>query len=359
MGRIGGVDVYIHATFLLLLAWVGISTWTEQPNIAATLISILLILAIFGCVLLHELGHAFAAKRFGIVTRDITLLPIGGVARLERMPDKPLQELWVAIAGPLVNVAIAAALIIGLTLSKQWTPLNEMGLTSGSFVQQLLIVNVSLVVFNMIPAFPMDGGRVLRAILALTMDYTVATRIAATIGKVIALIGGLIGFGIFGFEMNPFLIFIALFIWIGASQEAGMAQVKTALSRIPVRRAMQTAFQTVHPSDELASVLELAMAGSQTDFPVVADGRLHGILTRSDLLTAVAKQGSQTIVADVMRREFETVEPDDLLEFALARLQNSPCRTLLVARSGQLVGLLTPDLVGEFLSIQAPPSQRR
>ena len=180
IGRIGGVDIYIHTTFPLLLAWVGISSWIDEKSISATLAGVLFILAIFGCVLLHELGHALAARRFGIVTRDITLLPIGGVARLERMPDKPLQELWVAIAGPLVNVVIAVVLFIGLKITAQWTPIGEMIETGGSFVQQLLFVNVALVVFNLIPAFPMDGGRVLRAILALIMDYSIATQIAAT-----------------------------------------------------------------------------------------------------------------------------------------------------------------------------------
>jgi Zn-dependent protease/predicted transcriptional regulator len=354
MGRIGGVDVYVHATFLLLLAWVGISTWAEEQSIAATLLGILFILAIFGCVLLHELGHALAARRFGIHTRDITLLPIGGVARLERMPDKPLQELWVAIAGPLVNVAIAAALFIGLTLGNHWTPFNEITVTGGSFIERLLLINVTLVVFNLIPAFPMDGGRVLRAILALTMDYTVATQIAATIGQAIALV-----FGFVGFFVNPILILIAVFIWIGAAQEASMTQMKTALGGIPVGRAMLTDFQTVRPADDLASVLDLVLAGSQTDFPVVADGRLVGILTRSDLLTAVAKHGSQTLVADAMQREFETVEPGEMLELALGRLQSCPCHTLPVVQSGQLVGLMTADNIGEFLMVQAALSQRR
>lgn len=353
IGRVGGVDVYIHATFLLLLAWVGISNWLDEKSLTASLIGVLFIVAIFGCVLLHELGHALAARRFGIVTRDITLLPIGGVARLERMPDKPLQELWVAIAGPLVNVAIATALGIGLLLSHRWVPLTEMVRTGGTFVQQLLLVNLTLVVFNMIPAFPMDGGRVLRAILALTMDYTVATQIAATIGQAIALI-----FAFVGFFNNPLLILIAMFIWIGASQEASMTQMRTALSGIPVSRAMLTDFRSVAPVDTLDSVLDLVIAGSQTDFPVVAEGRVVGILTRAELLAAVARQGSLARVSDVMQRQFETVEPSEMLETAFARLQSCPCRTLPVVQFGRLVGLVTAENIGEFLMVQSALARR-
>ncbi len=354
IGRIGGVDIFIHVTFLMLLAWVGISHWVEHRNLAESLIGVAFISVIFGCVVLHELGHALAARRFGIVTRDITLLPIGGVARLERMPDKPLQELWVAIAGPLVNVVIASVLFIGLTVTDQWMPLSEITVSSGSFFQRLLLVNVSLVVFNMIPAFPMDGGRVLRAVLALSMNYTLATQIAASIGQAIALIFGFLGI-IIG---NPILLLIALFVWIGAAQESSMTQMKSALSGIPVSHAMLTEFRTVTPADDLTAVLQLVMAGSQADFPVVEHGQVVGIVTRADLLTAVAQRGPQSVVADIMQRQFETVDPNEMLEGAFARLEACACHTLPVVRNGQLVGLVTAENVGEFLMIQAALAQR-
>src|SRR5512137_1927396 len=214
LGRFAGIDVYIHATFLLLIGWVGYSHWLERQNWGDVASGILFILALFLCVVLHEYGHALTARKYGIKTRDITLYPIGGVARLERMPDKPIEELWVALMGPAVNVVIAAGLFAYLFFSRTLVPLNELTVASGSFAERLMTVNLSLVLFNLIPAFPMDGGRVLRAILAMRMEYVRATQVAANIGQGMALLFGFLG--LFG---NPTLLFIAFFVWIGASQE--------------------------------------------------------------------------------------------------------------------------------------------
>lgn len=348
IGRIGGVDIFVHATFFLLLVWIGASRWSEDRSMAAVVDGIAFIVAIFACVVLHELGHAVAARRFGIRTRDITLLPIGGVARLERMPEEPLQEMWVAVAGPLVNVVIAGSLYVGLTLASVWTPMSEFDPGNASFLHRLWLVNVVLVIFNIIPAFPMDGGRVLRAVLALRMDYTAATQIAASVGQAIALV-----FGFLGFLGNPMLLFIAFFVWIGAAQESSMVMLKTALSGIPARRAMLHDFQAVSPGDPLSVVIDLVLGGWQTDFPVLEDGKVVGILTRTDLLTAIAGRGSQASVGEVMQREFEVVDPAEMLELAFARLQSCACRTLPVVQSGRLIGLLTSENVGEFLMIQA------
>lgn len=226
---IAGIDVFIHATFLLIIGWVGLTYWQQTGTLAGTLEGIFFTLLLFGCVVLHEFGHALTARRYGIKTRDITLYPIGGVARLERMPDRPIQELWVALAGPAVNVVIAVLLFGWLIITGTLAPLAGLSLSSGPFIERLLLVNVSLVLFNLIPAFPMDGGRVLRSLLALRMEYTRATQIAATIGQGLALLLGLLGL-----FSNPFLVFIAFFVWIGAGQEASMVQIKTALGGIPV-----------------------------------------------------------------------------------------------------------------------------
>src|SRR5512145_213180 len=193
MGEFAGIGVYVHATFFLLIAWVALSHWVQEQSIRAALNGTAFIVVLFGCVVLHEFGHALTAKKYGIKTRDITLLPIGGVARLERMPDDPIQELWVALAGPAVNVVIAALLFGWLTISGALTPLAGLSLTAGPFLERLMLVNISLVVFNLIPAFPMDGGRVLRALLALRLEYTRATQIAASIGQGLALLFGFIG----------------------------------------------------------------------------------------------------------------------------------------------------------------------
>ena len=221
---IAGIDVYIHFTFFLLLAWVAFIHWKQTGSIGAALVGVLFILSIFACVVFHELGHALAAKKYAIRTRDIILLPIGGVARLEKMPDKPVQELWVALAGPAVNVGIAAALAVYLYVSNSPSPVDQSTMTTAPFLERILGVNIFLVLFNMIPAFPMDGGRVLRALLAMRLAYTRATRISANLGQGIALL-----FGIFGLFYNPLLLFIAFFVWIGAAQEARMTQMKSAI----------------------------------------------------------------------------------------------------------------------------------
>jgi Zn-dependent protease len=305
------------------------------------------ILALFGCVVLHEFGHALTARRFGIKTRDITLLPIGGLARLERMPDDPRQELWVALAGPAVNVVIAAALFALVQVTGTFTPLSTLGVTSGSFLERLMIVNVFLAGFNMLPAFPMDGGRVLRATLAIRMDYTRATQLAANIGQGMAFL-----FGLLGLFFNPFLIFIALFVWIGAGQEAAMTQMKAALGGIPLERAMITEFRTLSPSDTLARAVELLLSGAQQDFPVVEDRAVVGILTRANLLTALARQEQHSPVADVMQRDFLVADASDMIDVAFQRLQGRDCHTIPVIRRGHLVGLLTMENVGEFLGVQ-------
>src|SRR5215510_1298382 len=210
LGRFLGIDVYIHATFVLLIGWVGYSYWLENHNFAEVINGILFILALFLCVVLHEYGHALTARKYGVKTGDITLYPIGGVARLERIPDRPIQELWVALAGPAVNLVISIVLIVYLLLTNGLTSVLNLNLTQGSFIERLMVVNVSLVLFNLIPAFPMDGGRVLRALLALRLEYTQATQIAAYIGQGFAFL-----FGFIGLFSNPFLVFVALFVWIG------------------------------------------------------------------------------------------------------------------------------------------------
>jgi len=353
---VAGIGLYVHATFFLLIAWIGVTYWFAGGS-AAALSGIAFILALFACVVLHELGHALTARRYGIRTRDITLLPIGGVSRLERIPDDPRQEVWVSLAGPAVNVVIAAVLYAWLLLSQTLRPLSALTMAGGPFLERLLLVNVSLAVFNLLPAFPMDGGRVLRALLAMRMDYVRATQVSAHVGQAMALV-----FGLFGLFTNPFLVFIALFVWIGAAQEASMVQMRTALSGIPVSRAMLTDFHTVAPDDTAKRVLDLILAGSQQDFPVVDGGqgdrggqgaRVAGVLLRSDVLKALAQRASDWRVRDIMRREFEVVDAADMLDAALARLQSCNCHTLPVTSRGALVGLITMENVGEFLLIQS------
>jgi Zn-dependent protease len=349
LGRFAGIDVYVHATFLLLIGWVGYSHWLEHRNWGEVLNGILFILALFGCVVLHEYGHALTARKYGIRTRDITLYPIGGVARLERMPDKPIEELWVALMGPAVNVVIAAGLFAYLYLTSSLVPLNELTVASGNFLERLMAVNISLVLFNLIPAFPMDGGRVLRAFLAMRMDYVRATQTAANVGQGMALLFGLAG--LFG---NPTLLFIAFFVWIGASQEASMVQMRNSISGIPVTRAMMTDFKTLSPRDTLAQAVALLLAGSQHDFPVVdANGRVAGILERDAFIASLSREGQGVPVVNVMRRNLPEVDSHEMVESALVRLQESGAKTLPVMHAGQFVGLITAENITEFLMIRS------
>ncbi len=354
LGRFAGIDVYLHVTFLLLVGFIALSAYWDSGTLAGALSGAVFILALFASVLLHEFGHALAARRFHIQTRDITLYPIGGVARLERMPDHPLEELWVALAGPAVNVVIAGVLFVWLFVGGALSPLSQLGMVDGPLLERLMYANVSLVLFNLLPAFPMDGGRVLRALLALRLDYTRATQIAATLGQGMAVLFGFLG--LFG---NPLLVFVAFFVWMAASQEASLVQMKSALGNIPVNRAMLTDFRTVSQYDPLLRVTDLILAGSQEDFPVVDDGRVVGVLTRHDVLTALSQRGMGARVAEVMHRQFQVADPQEMLEPLFIRMQSTPCRTVPVLNQGQLVGLLTLDNIGEFLMIQASLGARR
>ncbi len=352
VGKLAGIDLKIHVTFLLILGWIGLLHWQAEGTVAAVLRGVLFILALFACVVFHELGHALTARRFGVRTRDIILLPIGGVARLEKMPEKPLHEFLVAIAGPLVNLGIAAALFSMLTLSGNWVPLERLAedpeMTHGPLLEQLVLVNLVLFAFNLLPAFPMDGGRILRALLAMRLPYVRATQIAASIGQAMAFV-----FGFVGLFTNPFLVFIALFVWIGAAQESSYVELKERLGGIPVEQVMLTDFRSLSPHDPLGRAVELTMAGSQVDFPVVEDGQTVGILTQPALLSALSRFGSDHVVSDVMDRDFEVADPRDMVEPLLMRLQAQHSRTLPVVGAGQLVGLLTVENVGEFFAIQS------
>lgn len=347
VGKILGIDVYIHLTFLLLLAFVGAANWVSGRSVEAAISGLVFFSLLFLCVLLHEYGHALAARRYGIATHDITLLPIGGVARLEKMPEKPSQELVVALAGPAVNVVIAAALFIGLQVGGNWQPWTTLSATDGSLLQRLLAVNVLLVVFNLLPAFPMDGGRVLRALLAMRMRYARATRVAATIGQAMAFLFGFVG--LFG---NPFLLFIALFVWIGASQEAAAAEQKGWIDNSPVRAAMLTDFRTLSPDQQLGDVAKLILAGCQQNFPVLEADRYAGILSQTDLIEGLRRGGAESQVGNWVKASGQALAPEEELEPALTKLGAEPGHCLPVMQNGRLVGLLTAENVGEFLLIR-------
>lgn len=347
IGRFAGIDLYVHATFLLLILFILFINWRQGKSLETALEGVVFIVVIFGCIVLHEFGHALAARHYGIPTRDITLLPIGGLSRMERIPDIPIQELWVALAGPAVNAVIAGGLFAFSFLVGVRPNLENFRWTGGNFFNNLMVVNFWLLAFNLIPAFPMDGGRVLRALLATRMDYPRATLVAARVGQFIAFV-----FGLVGLFTDPFLVFIALFVWLGAEQESSMVQMHHSLGGIPVQQAMLTHFQSLQPDDLLTKAVEHVLDGWQQDFPVVFGDHVLGMLTREDLMRALAQKGTDTHVRDAMNREIVTVDSHDMLEKALATLRTAKWRSAPVLHDGTLVGLLTMDHVGELLTIQ-------
>ncbi|MGN6387058.1 MAG: site-2 protease family protein [Verrucomicrobiota bacterium] len=351
LGSFAGIHVYVHWTFALLLGWVLLSHlgsghgWMEASR------GLGFILALFGCVLLHEFGHALTAKHYKIQTRDITLLPIGGVARLERIPEKPTQELWVTLAGPAVNVVIAGTIFFVLRLITHVNEFLQTSLLEGNFWVQLMWVNLFIGAFNLLPAFPMDGGRVLRALLSIKLGRARATRVAASIGQIMAIL-----FGIAGFFGNPMLIFIAIFVYLGAEAEAQAVASASFLDGLVVKDAMMTRFRALAVEDSLETATRELLAGSQQDFPVVAAGNVTGILRRNDLVQALSQGQRQASVGDVMCRKCEVVTASDPLERTLERMHQEGCSTLAVIENGQLVGLLTLENIGELVMIKSAAS---
>jgi Zn-dependent protease/CBS domain-containing protein len=349
LGSFAGISLHVHATFLILIAWLVLLEWNQGRPSSAILAAVLFIFALFACVVLHEFGHALTAKRFGIHTRDIVLLPIGGVSRMDRIPDNPRQELWIALAGPAVSFAIAAILFTLLRASGVQKPFERMSTwTAASFVEQLMFANIVLAAFNLLPAFPMDGGRILRAVLARYMEYSHATQLAATVGQGMAFL-----FGALGLFTNPFLLFIALFVWIGAAQESAAVQIKTALAGMPINEVAITDFSSLSPADDLKHVVEMMLHGTQQDFPVLENGRLVGILSRKDLLEGLSHGGPDVLVSTIMRRDYPILSGGDMLQSALEKFEESHSRVLPVIDKDKLVGLFTLDNLGEFFLVRS------
>jgi len=349
IARVAGIQIKIHITFFLLLAWIG---WIHyaQGGTPAAIQGVIFILALFVCVLLHELGHALMAQVFGIPTPDITLLPIGGVARLQRIPDQPVQEILVALAGPAVNVVIAAGLFVYLDRIGYLSDLKTFEDQEIGLLPKLAVVNVWLVLFNLLPAFPMDGGRVLRALLAMVLSYSTATQIAARIGQAMAFL-----FGLAGLLGNPMLLFIALFVYLAADQEASHAQMKEVAQGLLVRDATRSQFTFVDASATLHEAIQALLQTGQHEFPVVdSSGQVVGILTRDDLIAGYRREGANTPVVEVMHRDIPSIRYDAPLEQALRQMQECACPGLsVVDRQGRVIGLVTPETVGELMMIHS------
>jgi Zn-dependent protease/CBS domain-containing protein len=355
IGTFAGIGVYLHWTFVLLIGWIFMAHLAAGKTTLEAVGGVVFILALFTCVVLHEFGHALTARRYGVGTRDITLLPIGGVARLERIPEKPMQEFWVAVAGPAVNVVIAALLFILLLVLNGASQIPGVQWLQGGFVAQLMWVNLFIVAFNMLPAFPMDGGRVLRALLSIRMGRRRATHVAANIGQAMAILFGVIGFFFFH---NPFLVFIAIMVYLGAQAEASHVDMQSALDGLRVGDAMMTRFRTLSALDPLEKAVHELLAGSQHDFPVLNDGVYAGVLLRDDLIKAMIDGRRDAMIGDVMNCQCVPVEQSDILTTTLETMSRNQTATTPVMSGGRIVGLLTMENIGELVMVSSGLDRR-
>jgi stage IV sporulation protein FB len=364
IARIAGTEVKVHLTFLLLLGWIAYDVWSAA-GAAAALGYTLFFVAFFLCIVLHEFGHITMARRFGVRTPDVILLPIGGVARLERIPEAPRQELLVALAGPAVTVAIIVILLgVALTLGESASSVLEAARDTGRalvgrgafpeevpFLVHLLIVNTAVLAFNLIPAFPLDGGRVLRALLARRLGLARGTRIAGAIGQMFALVLGVAGF----LWSQPIWLLVAFFIFLGAGSEASAVATRLAGQGLTVSQMMVTDFRTIPVHASLQQAADLLLAGEQREFPVVDNlGRTEGLLTRDNLIRGLTRLGPGGTVGEAMTSAAPTVPPTLGFQEALDRLRTSGLPALpVVDTGGTLVGLLTRDNIADLLLIRS------
>jgi Zn-dependent protease len=348
LGRILGTEIRVHLTFLVLLVWYWIVSY-QEGGLATASQETGFLLALFLCVLLHEFGHILMARRFGVRTPDVILLPIGGVARLERIPDEPKQELLIAIAGPLVTLAIAVTAYLLLRATGRVPTFTEEGLKDPSFLVRLMWTNWLLLFFNLIPAFPMDGGRVLRALLATRLGLLRATRIAAGIGQSLAVL-----FGIAGLFGNVILVLIAVFVFAGASQEAAAVETRLAGRGLRIDQMMVTRFEVIPVHARLRTAVDLLLAGDQREFPVVDNaGRVEGLLTRESLIKALTNLGPDATAGEAMVAPVTLLPVGLEFEKALASLRSSGLPALpVVAPDGRLVGLLSFDNITDLIRVR-------
>jgi Zn-dependent protease/CBS domain-containing protein len=359
---IRGITLRVHLTFPLILVWAALQFGLFAGlGTSGAIFGILVTLLLFVIVVLHELGHSIVAQHYGIAVKDIVLLPIGGMAQMKSIPENPVQEFFIAIAGPLVNFILAGLMIlVSLAFGVGGSLANPLALLFGfggisvaSIFNYLFIANLFLGIFNLLPAFPMDGGRILRALLATRLNYVKATDIAALIGKMMAILLG--AWGVFGGGI--FLILIAFFVFIEADQEGKMVKVRHMMRGLTVAQAYSAQARTLNPQATVGDAMELALNSLQSDFPVIDGGQVVGLLTRSKLVEALNQNGPAMPVRDVMLKDVEPVTPEEELYDVQQQMLESQLNALPVAGSGGYLGLITRRGIHEL--IQLVTAQRR
>lgn len=356
IGKIAGIGLFIHWTFLILIAFIIYVNYKAGHNLTQILWSIFFILTIFVTVLLHELGHALAAKRYKLQTTDITLLPIGGLARLEKLPEKPSEELVVALAGPMVNIVIAFITSLFIQIPVNSADLISQlsgGINSSTFFLNFFLVNVWLALFNLIPAFPMDGGRILRAILSYKLQRHIATKIAARIGQFLAL-----GFIFLGMFYNPFLVIIGIFVIIAAQIETNYTDSKQVLKGYKVRDIVMRKFLAIESDETLAAAIKLLLDSQSKDFLITKDGRATGTLNRDEIIAALSQKGENIRLETIMNRELIYLNADSYLEEVFETIYKNKSSLLLVMENQELIGTLDTENLLEFILIKEVKSKK-
>jgi Zn-dependent protease/CBS domain-containing protein len=342
--RVFGIPVRFHFTFILLIIYLLVEATSNAQTSGATASYVV---ALFGSILIHEVAHALAARRFGIRTNEIVMLPIGGLARLERQAHRR-EEWWIALAGPVANLALGGLLMGYLAIAGKLAGMSElMKASDAPVLERIAVGNLVLGLFNLLPAFPMDGGRMLRALLAAGRPEDQATRIATRVGMVMAALLGLAGL----LTNNFILVFVAFFIYVGNIYENMTSLGRSLMRGEQVRSAMVTDFRTLHHSDSIRVAADLLLATSQQDFPVLSGEAVVGLLNRTALLRAMATEGPDVYVAGSMTREFVSLSPDmDLADAAPLLAKAGSCA--MVFEADKLVGLLTTENLSEFLVLR-------
>jgi Zn-dependent protease len=348
IGSVKGIKIFIHWTFLILIVWIVASNMIKGAGADAILLTIGFVLTIFACVILHELGHALTAKKFNHSTRDIIILPIGGVARLESIPEKPIEELLVAVAGPLVNVAISGILFFVLVFSNGFPIMSNINAISpDNFLYMLFLVNLVLAFFNLIPAFPMDGGRVLRALLTLKLNRVKATRIAASAGQVIAIF-----FVLFGLFNNPVLVLIGIFVYLGAQSESDQVKTKSNLKGFKVRDVLMQKYEVLDSHDTLQRAVDILLNGQTKDFLVKEGENITGTLSRNELIKGLSEKGKDAPVKNAMNHSVIYLNPDSPLDDILLNMNSKNQSIFPVMDELQLLGVLDTENILEFLMVR-------
>jgi Zn-dependent protease len=358
-----GIDIRLHFTFPLILLWAALQFGLAGGGVESALFGVIAISLLFVLVTLHELGHSFAALYYGVPVKQIVLSPIGGMAQLQEIPEKPIQEFVIAVAGPAVNVLVALLMamfipVLGLGAADFVAALTlNAGLTATAVFAYIFVYNIFLAVFNLIPAFPLDGGRIFRALLAMKLDYVQATTIAATVGRVVAVLLGIYAL----LNGGIFLVFIAVFIYTAAGQEAAAVRARNVLRGYSVQDAYSPSAYTLTPYTTLQQAVNLMMVSGQSNFPVVENETLAGFVTQQELGEAMQTRGGHTWTNMIMRRNVAPVSPTTPLLAVQKRLETEQLGALPVVENGRYLGLIGQWQIRHFFMLLtrktgAPPT---